>query len=208
MTWDLEQLTRSVRAVAPEASLSLGDGAGRVLLLTCPGAGTNRLLLSTVVELISQAGLGPKKALLARFRGCAADRLRSVVTEGTDAHAFWATDDAGQALEFAGDWPRALQVLDSKFMKRAWREVPSSTSAAELERLRAEYPLELVSDDGRWRWFSHGPQPSQDGMLKYQGLAGFVRAGAPAELLHFVLLVSRTPEEAARARALALEAVG
>jgi hypothetical protein len=208
MTWDLEQLTRAVRAVAPEASLSAGDPGGRLLLLTCAGAGTNRLLVSTVVELILQSRLGPRKALLARFRGCPAERLRTVLAEGTDAHAFWATDDAGQALEFAGDWPRALQVLDSKFMKRAWREVPSTMPAADLERLRAEYPLELVSDDGRWRWFSHGPQPTQDGMLKYQGLAGFLRAGAPAELLHFVLLMSRSAEEAARARAWALEAVG
>lgn len=129
------------------------------------------------------------------FRGVAIDRYEPIVrnyidVEPTDAVIF--ADFLEKAIEY-GDWPKLILILQSKSMSRSFRCVPATTSPAELERIRREYPTVVDLKDGTL-WFSRLQQGDSRLASAYESAYGWYVSGDPRDALAALVICCR-PED-------------
>lgn len=86
-------------------------------------------------------------------RGVAFERLPHILSHGCDVSpsnsVIWV-----DCIEKATEYGPVIQLFRTDHLEQTFREVPSTTAAEELARLRATYPTLLKSRDGTKFWLS------------------------------------------------------
>lgn len=141
-----------------------------------------------------------RKYLHCIFRGVALDRFEAIArnyvdVEPTNAVIF--ADGLEKALEY-GDWPKVVLVLRREFVKSSFRYAPGTTSEADLEIIRRDYPTLVRLDDGSF-WLSRMREDDRRIATAYESAYGWYIPGDPKEALAALLLCCR-PEDLPVAR--------
>lgn len=154
----------------------------------CPPFDHSDLLLQIAPDLLS-----------CHYRGTRIDRLAQVLRTGIDVEPpdsfFFVADSFNKALEYGG-WPKVILFLDPSFLQNTYCEIPSSTPAEEVERLRIQYPTILPSVDGASLWLSRLPPGDRRIATPYESdYARWIDGNQLAALKGIIIFSCGTGEE-------------
>lgn len=132
------------------------------------------------------------------YRGVSIDRLRTILRTGVDVEpsdaGFFATSELKKAWEY-GEFPKVIQVFDSRFLKRSFRELGPTATAAEIAAAQAIYSHRIDTVDGQISHFSRlpadNPQMGAAGELEY----GYYIPGNPWQALKMIIVATLGAEE-------------
>lgn len=98
--------------------------------------------------------------VLPTFRGVDDAALERALTQGIDvvpSDSHWYGAELEKALEYGGDYPSVL-MIDSSYIQRPWRVVPSDAPQEKHSAARGWAPLQpLVASDGSHTFYSRLP---------------------------------------------------